>query len=186
MRNASFAVQPVVAPYIDIVSGTADISAIASATGQKPFAPAFVVAGSSGSCTATWGGSTALNDSTVAAGIAEITALGGTPIVSTGGADGTYLETACSSTDALAAQYEAALDQAGSHVRQRHVLRHRPDRVRLHVALHQVHRLIAPVDNSVDSQLVDDAEAVADVDTVALVERPESDAWTTLAPTTAM
>ncbi|GAA0490214.1 hypothetical protein Ade02nite_24260 [Paractinoplanes deccanensis] len=103
------------APYVDIVSGTADISAIASATGQKDFTLAFVLADSSGSCTATWGGKTALDDSTVAASIAEITAAGGTPVVSTGGASGTYLETACTSADDLAAQYEAALDQAGSN-----------------------------------------------------------------------
>ncbi|MFF5085513.1 glycosyl hydrolase [Actinoplanes sp. NPDC000266] len=106
---------PAVAPYVDIVSGTADISAIATATGQKDYTLAFILADSSGGCTATWGGKTALDDSTVAAEIAKITALGGTPIVSTGGASGTYLETACTSADDLAAQYEAALDQAGSN-----------------------------------------------------------------------
>ena len=87
---------PAVAPYVDIVSGTADLSAIAAATGQKDYTLAFILADSAGSCTATWGGETALDDSTVTAGIAEITALGGTPIVSTGGADGTYLESVCS------------------------------------------------------------------------------------------
>ncbi|SNY30099.1 glycosyl hydrolase [Paractinoplanes atraurantiacus] len=106
---------PAVAPYVDIVSGTADISAIASATGQKDYTLAFILADSSGGCTATWGGKTALDDSTIAAEIAKFTALGGTPIVATGGASGTYLETACTSADDLAAQYEAALDQAGSN-----------------------------------------------------------------------
>ncbi len=105
---------PVVAPYIDIVSGTVDLSAAATATGQKDYTLAFVLADSAGTCTATWSGTTALDDSTVQAEIAKIATLGGTPVVSTGGADGTYLESVCSATD-LTNQYAAALDAAGSN-----------------------------------------------------------------------
>ncbi|MBM2618793.1 glycosyl hydrolase [Actinoplanes sp. LDG1-06] len=105
---------PVVAPYIDIVSGTVDIAAVAAATGQKSYTLAFVLADSAGSCTATWGGTTALDDRTVQAEIAKIDSVGGTPVVSTGGASGTYLESVCSA-DELATQYARALDAAGSN-----------------------------------------------------------------------
>ncbi len=102
------------APYVDIVSGSVDISDVADQTGQTDFALAFVLADSAGACTPTWGGKTAINDSTVAASIAEITTAGGSSIVATGGASGTYLETACSE-DELVTAYEAALDAAGSN-----------------------------------------------------------------------
>jgi chitinase len=105
---------PTVAPYLDIVSGSADISEIYQKTGQASFAAAFVVADSAGSCTPTWGGSTAIDDSTIKASIDKITANGGKVIVATGGETGTYLETACSASE-LAAAYEKALDAAGSN-----------------------------------------------------------------------
>ncbi|MFI5891058.1 glycosyl hydrolase [Actinoplanes sp. NPDC051513] len=105
---------PAVAPYLDIVSGSADISDIYQKTGQASFAAAFVVADSAGTCTPTWGGSTAIDDSTIKASIDKITANGGKVIVATGGETGTYLETACSAP-ALASAYEKALDAAGSN-----------------------------------------------------------------------
>lgn len=103
-----------VAPYIDIVSGTVDVSDVASETGQKDFALAFVLADSAGTCTPTWGGKTAIGDSTIAAEIDKIDAAGGSSIVATGGATGTYLETACSEEELVTA-YETALDAAGSN-----------------------------------------------------------------------
>ncbi|WP_433375689.1 glycosyl hydrolase [Actinoplanes sp. CA-142083] len=105
---------PAVAPYLDIVSGSANISDIYSKTGQASFAAAFVVADSAGSCTPTWGGTTAIDDSTIKATISAITGNGGKVIVATGGETGTYLETACSASE-LAAAYEKALDAAGSN-----------------------------------------------------------------------
>ncbi|MBU2669633.1 glycosyl hydrolase [Actinoplanes bogorensis] len=111
---SSAGVPPAVAPYIDIVSGTVDISAAAEATGQKSYTLAFILANSSGACTATWGGTTALDDSTVQTEIDKMTSLGGTPVVSSGGATGTYLESVCTA-DELAKQYAAALDAAGSN-----------------------------------------------------------------------
>jgi chitinase len=110
------AVTPEVAPYVDIVSGTVDIDAVAEATGQDDYTLAFILADSSGSCTATWGGAKALNDSTVQAEIAKIAALDGDVVVSSGGATGTYLESVCTA-DQLAAAYAAALDAAGSNAR---------------------------------------------------------------------
>ncbi|BAL92449.1 putative glycosyl hydrolase [Actinoplanes missouriensis 431] len=105
---------PAVAPYIDIVSGTVDIDEVAEQTGQDDYTLAFLLADTAGTCTATWGGSKALDDSTVQAEIAKIAALDGDVIVSTGGATGTYLESVCTA-DELAAAYSSALDAAGSN-----------------------------------------------------------------------
>ncbi|WP_433827104.1 glycosyl hydrolase [Actinoplanes sp. CA-015351] len=105
---------PDVAPYIDIVSGTVDVDEVNEKTGQKDFTIAFVLADSAGSCTATWGGTKAITDSTIQAAIAKIKALDGDMVVSTGGATGTYLESVCTA-DELATAYASALDAAGSN-----------------------------------------------------------------------
>ncbi|BBH64559.1 sugar hydrolase [Actinoplanes sp. OR16] len=105
---------PEVAPYVDIVSGTADIDEVAEKTGQEDYTISFILADSAGSCTATWGGTKALTDTGVQADIAKITALDGDVIVSSGGATGTYLESVCTA-DQLATAYAAALDAAGSN-----------------------------------------------------------------------
>jgi chitinase len=112
--SAAVTSAPIVAPYIDIVSGTADITAIHTATGQADFSAAFVVADTAKTCTPTWGGSTALDDSTIAAELDKIAAVDGDVIVATGGEDGTYLENVCSATE-LAAAYEKILDVTGSN-----------------------------------------------------------------------
>jgi chitinase len=106
---------PVVAPYLDVLSDSGDISDIYAKTGQASFTAAFVVAETSGGCTPTWGGATAIDDSTVKAKIAKITENGGQVIVATGGESGTYLETACSASQLVTA-YEKSLDAAGSNV----------------------------------------------------------------------
>ncbi|GIF19016.1 chitinase [Actinoplanes tereljensis] len=112
--SATVVTAPVVAPYIDIVSGTADITAIHTATGQADFTAAFVLADSAKTCTPTWGGTSAIDDSTIAAEIAKVTAVSGDVVVSTGGETGTYLENVCTAAE-LAAAYEKALDVAGSN-----------------------------------------------------------------------
>ncbi|MEV6349958.1 glycosyl hydrolase [Actinoplanes sp. NPDC051851] len=104
---------PAVAPYLDITAD-ADVKEIHKKTGLTDFTLAFVLADSSGECTPTWGGTTALNNSTVQARIDKIDAFGGDVIVSTGGADGTYLESVCSQKQLVAA-YKKALDAAGSN-----------------------------------------------------------------------
>jgi chitinase len=105
---------PKVAPYLDIVSGDADLAGIYAKTGQASFTAAFVVADSAGNCTPTWGGTAAIGDGAIKASIDEITANGGKVIVATGGETGTYLEAACSASE-LASAYEKALDAAGSN-----------------------------------------------------------------------
>ncbi|MEU4564947.1 chitinase [Actinoplanes sp. NPDC023936] len=105
---------PVVAPYVDILGGDTDIEEVHEKTGLTDFSLAFVLADAAGTCTPTWGGSTALDDSAVAGEIEAIDGIGGEVIVSTGGATGTYLESVCSSGD-LADAYAEALDAAGSN-----------------------------------------------------------------------
>lgn len=105
---------PAVAPYIDIVSGTADVGEIHDRTGLTDFTLAFVLADDSGTCTASWGGTRALDDRAIQAEIDAIEGFGGTVTVSTGGADGNYLEKVCSA-DQLAGAYATALDAAGSN-----------------------------------------------------------------------
>ncbi|MBB2941893.1 chitinase [Actinoplanes lutulentus] len=105
---------PVVAPYVDVVSGTADLEEVHSKTGLTDFSLAFVLADAEGTCTPTWGGTTAIDSSTVADEIAAIGDIGGEAIVSTGGATGTYLENVCSADD-LAQAYQKALEVAGSN-----------------------------------------------------------------------
>ena len=104
----------VVAPYIDIVSGTADVEDIHQETGLTDFTLAFVLADDSGTCTAAWGGVKALDDRAIQAEIDAIAGFGGTVAVSTGGADGDYLEKVCPA-EQLAGAYATALDAAGSN-----------------------------------------------------------------------
>ena len=111
---SKIAESPQVAPYVDIVSGTADIAAIHKATGQSDFVVAFVLANGAGDCTPTWDGRVALGNKTVQASLQKIDALGGDVVVATGGATGTYLESVCSASQ-LATAYAEALDAAGSN-----------------------------------------------------------------------
>lgn len=103
-----------VAPYLDVVGGTADVAAIHAATGLDDFTLAFLLADESGECVPTWGGTKALTDSGIQAEIAQITAFGGQAVISTGGASGTYLEQSCDAGE-LASAYGKALDLAGSN-----------------------------------------------------------------------
>src|SRR5690348_12045300 len=75
---------PSVAPYFDATAST-DISEIYEKTGQASLVASFVLADKSGSCTPTWDGTTAIDDSAIKAGLAKITAAGGKVVVATGG-----------------------------------------------------------------------------------------------------
>ncbi|MFF5082387.1 glycosyl hydrolase [Actinoplanes sp. NPDC000266] len=105
---------PAVAPYIDVTSGTTDISKISAKTGMTDFSLAFILAKSTTSCSPTWGGTKALTDSTVQAQVKKIATLGGKVVVSSGGATGTYLESVCTSAQ-LAKAYTQALNATGSN-----------------------------------------------------------------------
>ncbi|MFD0691391.1 chitinase [Actinomadura fibrosa] len=90
-------------PYVD-ANLRFDLVGAAKTTGVKTYTLAFVTAG--GGCTPTWGGTTPLGESPVANATSSLRALGGDVRVSFGGASGTELATACSSTDSLLAAYD--------------------------------------------------------------------------------
>jgi chitinase len=102
-----------VAPYIDITYASPTLVDVASATGQKAFTLAFVLADSTG-CHPSWGGTIGLTDSRIIGEINALRAAGGSVIVSSGGANGPYLEGTCSSASALAAAYEQVIDATGA------------------------------------------------------------------------
>jgi chitinase len=102
-----------VAPYVDITYSSPTLVDIADATGQKTFTLAFVLASSAG-CSPEWGGTIPLDDSRIIGEINALKAIGGQVIISSGGANGPYLESTCSSASALAAAYEQVVDATGA------------------------------------------------------------------------
>jgi hypothetical protein len=102
----------VFAPYVDMLLWpTPSLSGIASDTGAKFFSAGFIVAGSG--CQATWGRHYTMSDGFLIDDIASLRKLGGDVIVSFGGAAGTELALACSSAEALQAQYQSVIDTYG-------------------------------------------------------------------------
>lgn len=98
------------APYIDMLQyPTPSLSGLATATGQKYFSMAFIVAGSG--CQANWGGYYTMAQNFEADDVAALRAQGGDVIVSFGGATGTELALACSTVATLQAQYQAVIDK---------------------------------------------------------------------------
>lgn len=96
------------APYVDLLQDPAiDLQSVRSA-GIKHLNLAFIVAGDG--CTATWGGSVALDDATIKSRVAAYRTAGGTVRISFGGESGTELAAACSSADELAAAYQSVID----------------------------------------------------------------------------
>lgn len=104
-----------VTPYVDLTTPPLPtITDMADATGHADVVLAFVLAGAADSCTPTWGGTTPLRDAAIAARVAGLRARGGTVTVSSGGAVGDYLETACPDAASLARAYGTALDAVGT------------------------------------------------------------------------
>jgi hypothetical protein len=98
------------APYVDTSLYPAyDLTAAMKANGVKQFNLAFVVSG--GGCVPKWGGVSDLGSDAVAAQIGAVRAAGGDVRVSFGGANGTELAAACSSSGDLAAAYGKVVDQ---------------------------------------------------------------------------
>jgi hypothetical protein len=96
--------------YIDLLEyPTPSLAGIATATGQKYFSLAFIVAGSG--CQANWGGYYTMAQNFEVNDVAALRAQGGDVIVSFGGANGTELALACSTVSALQAQYQAVIDK---------------------------------------------------------------------------
>ena len=104
------------APYYSVLDPNApDLGAVISATGQKAFGMAFILA-DGGSCAPAWNGTDPVSsDTQVAAVIGQVRSDGGDVIVSAGGYDGTKLGQVCGTAAATAAAYQRVITAYGLH-----------------------------------------------------------------------
>jgi chitinase len=104
------------APYYSVLDSAApDLGTVMSATGQKAFDMAFILA-DGGSCTPAWNGTDPVSgDTQVAAVINEVRSDGGDVTVSAGGYNGTKLGQVCGSAAATAAAYQQVISTYGLH-----------------------------------------------------------------------
>jgi chitinase len=101
------------AAYVD-VTGTRDtLIEAAEGSGLRQFVLSFVLS-DAGACRPSWGGIRSVDDPALAAEIADLRAAGGDVTVASGGADGSYLENACSDAESLAGAYAQVLEATGS------------------------------------------------------------------------
>jgi chitinase len=103
------------APYYSVLDPNApDLGKVMSATGQKAFEMAFILAG--GGCVPAWNGTDPVSgDTQVAAVINEVRSHGGDVIVSAGGYAGTKLGQVCGTAAATAAAYQQVINLYGLH-----------------------------------------------------------------------
>jgi chitinase len=102
--------------YYTLDSSAPDLGQVMSATGQKAFELAFILAPNGGGCTPTWDGTDPTSsDTQVLAVINEVRADGGDVSVSAGGANGTKLGQECGSASATAAAYQSVISQYSLH-----------------------------------------------------------------------
>lgn len=102
--------------YYTLDSAAPDLGQVMSATGEKAFELAFILAPNGGGCTPTWDGSDAVaSDTQVAADIAEVRADGGDVSVSAGGYGGTKLGQTCGTAAATAAAYQSVISKYALH-----------------------------------------------------------------------
>jgi chitinase len=104
------------APYYSVLDPNApNLGAVMSATGQKAFGMAFILA-DGGSCAPAWNGTDPVSsDTQVAAVIGQVRSGGGDVIVSAGGYDGTKLGQVCGNAAATAAAYQRVITAYGLH-----------------------------------------------------------------------
>jgi chitinase len=104
------------APYYSVLDSDApDLGTVMSATGQKAFDMAFILADGS-SCAPAWNGTDPVSsDTQVAAVINEVRSDGGDVIVSAGGYNGTKLGQVCGTAAATAAAYQQVINAYGLH-----------------------------------------------------------------------
>jgi chitinase len=104
------------APYYSTLDSSGpDLGQVMSATGQKAFDMAFILA-SGGSCAPSWDGTDPVSsDTQVGAVINQVRSGGGDVIVSAGGYNGTKLGQVCSSASATAAAYQQVINAYGLH-----------------------------------------------------------------------
>ena len=104
------------APYYSVLDSAApDLGTVMSATGQKAFDMAFILA-DGGSCAPAWNGTDPVSgDTQVAAVINEVRSDGGDVTVSAGGYNGTKLGQVCGTAAATAAAYQQVISAYGLH-----------------------------------------------------------------------
>ena len=104
------------APYYSTLDSSGpDLGSVMSATGQKAFDMAFILA-NGGSCSPSWDGTDPVSsDTQVGSVINEVRSDGGDVIVSAGGYNGTKLGQVCSSAAATAAAYQQVITTYGLH-----------------------------------------------------------------------
>ena len=104
------------APYYSVLDSDApDLGQVMSATGQKAFDMAFILA-DNGNCDPAWNGTDPVSsDTQVASVINEVRGAGGDVTVSAGGYDGTKLGQVCGSASATAAAYQQVISTYGLH-----------------------------------------------------------------------
>jgi chitinase len=104
------------APYYSTLDSSApDLGQVMSATGQKAFDMAFILA-NGGSCSPSWDGTDPVSSDTQVVGVInEVRSDGGDVIVSAGGYNGTKLGQVCSSAAATAAAYQQVITTYGLH-----------------------------------------------------------------------
>ena len=105
------------APYYYVLDSAApDPGQVISATGEKAYELAFLLAPSGGGCTPTWDGTDPVSsDTQVSALISEIRADGGDVSASAGGATGNKLGQECGTPAATAAAYQSVITKYGLH-----------------------------------------------------------------------
>jgi chitinase len=101
------------APYVmPFDNSPPDLGPVMSATGQKSFQLAFILAPNGGGCSATWDGTHPVSSDTQAASVINgIRAAGGDVTVSIGGYGGTKLGQTCGSPEATAAAYQTVISK---------------------------------------------------------------------------
>ncbi len=104
------------APYYSTLDSSGpDLGQVMSATGQKAFDMAFILA-SGTSCAPAWDGTDPVSSDTQVAGVInEVRSDSGDVIVSAGGYNGTKLGQVCSSAAATAAAYQQVITTYGLH-----------------------------------------------------------------------
>ncbi len=104
------------APYYSTLDSSGpDLGSVMSATGQKAFEMAFILASGS-SCSPAWDGTDPVSsDTQVASVISQVRSNGGDVIVSAGGYNGTKLGQVCGSAASTAAAYQQVITTYGLH-----------------------------------------------------------------------
>ena len=105
------------APYDSVLDSSGpDLGQVMSATGQKAFDLAFILASNNSSCSPAWNATDPVSsDTQVASVINEVRSDGGDVIVSAGGYNGTKLGQVCGSAAATAAAYQQVISAYGLH-----------------------------------------------------------------------